>query len=66
MQNYFNTLSEALDAEGLTFWPMALSIKYGETATIAHAGRYISVYRDERGLYERPIHYATQMSDTYA
>ena len=66
MQNYFPTLSAALDAEGLTFWPMTLSISYGQTATIVHAGRYISVYRDKRGLYERPIHYATQMSDTHA
>jgi hypothetical protein len=65
MRNYFPTLSDALDAEGITFWPMGLAIQYGETAAIVHAGRYISVYRSEQGLYERPVHYATKRDDTH-
>jgi hypothetical protein len=65
MQNYFPTLSAALDAEGIDFWPMTLSISYGQTVSIAHAGRYITVYRSEQGLYERPVHYATKMEDTH-
>jgi hypothetical protein len=65
MQNYFPTLSDALAAEGIEFWPMTLSISYGQTQSIAHNGRYISVYRSEQGLYERPVHYATKMADTH-
>lgn len=65
MQNYFPTLSAALEAEGIDFWPMTLSISYGETRSIVHNGRYISVYRNDRGFYERPVHYATKMADTH-
>ena len=37
-------------------------ISYNETKGITFDdgtkyGHYVSVYRDERGLYERPIHY---------
>ena len=61
-QNWFPTLNAALEAEGLVeLWPLGKNINYGETATATASGKYISVYRDERGMYERPIHYATQM-----
>tara|TARA_R110000803_G_scaffold113773_1_gene182226 strand:- start:377 stop:574 length:198 start_codon:yes stop_codon:yes gene_type:complete len=62
MQNWFNTLSEALDAENLLHaWDMR-PIAYGQTLSCTHDdgtkhGRYVSVYRDERGMYERPISY---------
>lgn len=57
-QNWFPTLNDALDAEGLIeFWPLGKNINYGETADTIQEGRYISVYRDERGFYERPISY---------
>jgi len=65
MRNYFPTLSDALDAEGITYWPMGLSISYGQTASIVHDGRYISVYRSEQGMYERPVHYATKRPNTH-
>lgn len=62
--NFFNTLNEALIAEDiLDCWDVFMSpIQYGETRTwIWDAGTrpatYISIYRDERGMYERPIHY---------
>ena len=60
--NYFNTLAEALESEGLNLLVHG-GINYGETysATIDDGtkyGHYVSIYRDERGLYERPIHYA--------
>ena len=63
-QNYFNTLNEALESEGLLdSWDISFSpIGYGETKSWTvdnetRYGHYISVYRDERGMYERPNHY---------
>lgn len=65
MQNYFNTLNDALDSENLIeCWPVTASVPYGATVGLAHAGRWLSIYRDESGRYERPIHYATLMADT--
>lgn len=66
MNNYFETLNDALDSEGLIdCWPITASVPYGATVALAIAGRWISIYRDGvTGLYERPIHYATQMPDT--
>lgn len=61
-QAFFNTLNEALDSESLIeYWPLGLNIGYNETATTVSNGKYISVYRCDRGLYERPIHYKTLM-----
>lgn len=66
MKNYFDTLNAALDSEGLLDrWPITASVPYGATVGLAHAGRWISIYRDGvTGLYERPIHYSTRMADT--
>jgi hypothetical protein len=66
MQNYFPTLNAALDSESLIdIWPITASVPYGATVALANAGRWISIYRDGvTGLYERPVHYATLMSDT--
>ena len=65
--NWFDTLSQALEAEGLSdVWPWHLSVKYGESVGFAARGQWITIYRhDQTGRYERPIHYATQMADTY-
>jgi hypothetical protein len=64
-RNYFGTLSDALDAESLNgIWPLGVNVNYGQTIGLAVNGRWISVYRDDSGRYERPIHYATQMADT--
>jgi hypothetical protein len=62
MQNRFNTLSEALEAEDISHMWDGRPIAYGQTASLTYAdgtkyGHYVSAYRDERGLYERPIHY---------
>ena len=63
-KNWFSTLNGALEAENLVaHWPLGLNISYSETVAIASRGRYISVTRDNRGFYERPIHYATKMSN---
>lgn len=65
--NWFPTLNAALDAEGLTdLWPLGLNINYGETRDTIQDGRYITVYRDERGMYERPVHYSTASFMEYA
>jgi hypothetical protein len=64
-RNYFETLSDALDAESLNdIWPLGVNVNYGQTIGLAVNGRWISVYRDDAGRYERPVHYATQMADT--
>lgn len=62
MQNWFQTLNDALDAEGIVHMWNGHPIHYGETVSLTYDdgsryGHYVSIYRDERGLYERPIHY---------
>ena len=67
MQCYFDTLNAALASEGLLdAWPIyaSLTVPYGATVALAHNGRHISVYRDDSGRYERPVHSATLMTDT--
>lgn len=61
MKNWFNTLNEALEAEGLVdLWPIGLNLNYGQTIRVVQDGKCLSVYRDERGMYERPVHYASK------
>ena len=60
--NWFPTLNDALESEGLVeSWPLGSNIRYGETVRhIIEDGKgfhLVSVSRDERGYYERPIHY---------
>ncbi len=62
MQNRFQTLSEALHSEGISHMWNWRPIAYGETVSLTYDdgtryGHYVSVYRDEKGLYERPVHY---------
>jgi hypothetical protein len=65
MQNYFPSLNAALESESLVdVWPLGANLNYGDTIGLAVNGRWISIYRDETGRYERPVHYATQMADT--
>lgn len=65
MRNWFNTLNEALEAEGLlAAWDCtARPLGYGDVRTWtwddgSKYGRSISIYRNECGHYERPVHYA--------
>lgn len=65
MTNWFNTLNEALEAENLLHtWDTSFApINYDSTAYYTYQdgtkhGHYISIYRDERGMYERPVHYS--------
>jgi hypothetical protein len=62
--NYFNTLNSALESEGLlATWQIHFEpIGYGQTFgyTVEDGtrfGHYVSIYRDDAGRYERPIHY---------
>lgn len=60
-QNWFNTLNESLASEGLIEqWPLGTNIQYGETKRIITDNFiHISVFRNEQGRYERPVHYST-------
>lgn len=64
-QNYFETLNAALASESLqdTWDCLWRPIAYGETRQYhvddgSRYGRHVSIYRDERGKYERPVHYS--------
>lgn len=64
-QNWFPTLNEALESEGMVeAWDISFApIQYGQTFAWRHEdgtkyGRQISVYRNEQGMYERPVHYS--------
>ena len=69
-QNWFNTLNEALESECLTeTWDSITmgGIGYGESVRYTYDngtkhGHFITICRDERGMYERPVHYARQRS----
>lgn len=60
-RNWFNTLNDSLEAEGLVAeWKLGVNIQYGQTIQIiTESFKLISVYRDQDGRYERPIHYST-------
>ena len=60
--NWFNTLSDALGSENILHMWNGTPIAYNETKGItfddgSKYGHYVSIYRNEKGLYERPIHY---------
>jgi hypothetical protein len=62
-QNKFNTLSEALESENISHMWDSRPLAYDQTLSLTYQdgtkyGHYVSIYRDERGLYERPIHYS--------
>ena len=61
----YQTLNDALQSAGLIdSWDISFpAIAYGETRRWtwddgSRYGRLVSVYRDENGLYETPIHYS--------
>lgn len=62
-RNWFETLNAALESEGLVeLWELGRNISYGENVRIvvddgSKHGKTICIYRDDRGMYERPIHY---------
>jgi len=63
-QNWFNTLNEALESEGLLeAWDCCKPpLAYGDSASWtwddgSRNGHQVSIYRAENGKYERPVHY---------
>lgn len=59
----FNTLAEALEAEGIAHMWDGRPIPYGQTVSLTfddgtRYGHFVSVYRAETGMYERPVHYS--------
>ena len=60
-QNWFETLYLALESENLTDkWEFGRNIAYAENVRIiSEDGTLISIFRNNNGLYERPIHYST-------
>ena len=56
---WFDTLREALQSERLEdLWPIGLNISYDENVRIlTDCGRLISIFRNNNGRYERPVHY---------
>jgi hypothetical protein len=62
-QNRFCTLSDALESENILHMWDNRPIAYGQTVSLTYDdgtkyGHFVSVYRDETGLYERPVHYS--------
>ena len=59
--SYFETLNDSLESEGLLeIFPVDTTVAYGETIrVIAKGAILISIYRDNKGRYERPVHYST-------
>ena len=62
MKNKFETLSEALEAENISHMWDLRPVAYDQTLSLTfddgtRYGHFVSVYREERGLYERPVHY---------
>lgn len=61
-ENWFKTLADALESEGLEEYWDNHAISYGETHSL-HAIlpdgylHFISVYRSTTGSFERPVHY---------
>lgn len=58
---WHNTLNEALQAGGvdLECWPLGLNLNYNQTGRLVHNGLFVSVCRDNRGMYETAISYAS-------
>lgn len=60
-RNWFPCLAAALASENLDIWDFP-PVSYGQTVHVTvddgtRYGHYVSVYRNEQGTYERPVHY---------
>jgi len=63
---YYNTLNEALaatDEKLVALYPVGYNLQYGETIRFVKEGVFVSVYRDERGMYEEAVSYASKCED---
>jgi len=63
MNNWFPTLNAALEAENLNdtwdaFWsPISYDENRRYTIQVDDRYHHVSIYRNEAGMYERPVHY---------
>ena len=64
--SFYNTLNEALaatDEKLVELYQTGYSLRYGETIRFVKDGIFVSVYRDERGMYEEAISYESKCED---
>ena len=64
--SFYNTLNEALaatDEKLMALYPVGYNLRYGETIRFVKDGVFVSVYRDERGMYEEAISYESKCED---
>ena len=64
--SFYNTLNEALaatDEKLVELYPAGYNLRYGETIRFVKDGIFVSVYRDERGMYEEAISYESKCED---
>lgn len=47
----------------LAVWPLGLNLNYNQTARLVSNGLFVSVCRDNLGMYETAISYASQCED---
>jgi len=68
MANWHNTLNQALIAGNVSLdaWPIGSNLSYNETARLVCNGLFVSVCRDERGMYETAISYTSQCDDFFS
>lgn len=60
--NWFPCLNDALASEGLVeLWPLGENLNYGESKGLILGDRYVSIYRETNGMYERPVHYGVKL-----
>jgi hypothetical protein len=66
MKNWFNTLNDSLESEGLVeAFPVGINLNYGQVFRGCVNGLFFTITRDNNGLYERPIKYNSKMEDFY-
>ena len=65
MNNWHNTLNEALEAGevDLALWPLGLNLNYGETGRAVTSGTFMSVCRNNQGMYETALTYKSKCDD---
>lgn len=62
----YSTLNEALaatDEKLVALYPTGYNLRYGETIRFVKDGIFVSVYRDERGMYEEALTYESKCED---
>ena len=62
--NWFNTLNDSLNSENLLeLLEDGAVLLYSQVLRCVKNGTFFVITRDNRGMYERPVHYKTQCPD---